>query len=571
MSRLPVRVALGLSLVIALQSCTRGRPEGEPAPDAGRPAGPAERPAMDEAFREGRLPAGLSEGAPIDGGTLTIRTNVEPAHLMYLIEPDGWLSRIVNHNLNESLVRADPRDHPNYRIIPELAEGWDESADRLTSTFQLRKGVRWHDGRPFTAADVKFTFDRLLDPVVRASSLRSGFEALEKVEVVGEHAVKFTWRRPYVFSLRRLADVPILPAHAFVGFEGARFNDAPYKRAPIGTGPYRFESWVEKTAITLARNDDYWGKKGHVAKVVYRPVEEANVAQQLLLRGEIDLDVNLTSEQYVEAEKEPKLVAQYHRVKTWDSNFGWVGFNLQRALFQDVRVRRALAMLLDREKVRATLLRGVPAAANCVFYHLGPACDPATKQVDFDPAAAAKLLDEAGWRDTDGDGLLDKGGAKASFTVTFPAGISVNEQLLLVWKEQLRKAGVELQLSKIEWSVYTGKLRSHEFDACLLAWMGSIEDDPRQVWHSSQSADGSNYVGYQSPEADALIEQIRAEFDEGKRQALYRRLNARIVEDQPYVLLFHQPKRTLVSRRLRGVYESPIESYQVRDVWIAAP
>jgi peptide/nickel transport system substrate-binding protein len=101
--------------------------------------------------------------------------------------------------------------------------------------------------------------------------------------------------------------------------------------------------------------------------------------------------------------------------------------------------------------------------------------------------------------------------------------------------------------------------------------MGSIEDDPRQVWHSSQSADGSNYVGYQSPEADALIEQIRAEFDEGKRQALYRRLNAKIVEDQPYVLLFHQPKRTLVSRRLRGVYESPIESYQVRDVWIAAP
>ncbi len=557
-----------LATLVLLAACTRGMVETPAAaPDAGARVAAA-RAGLSEAWREGKLPEGLEAGTPVPGGTITIRMNLEPGHLMYLIEPDWWLSRIVNHNLNESLVRPDPRDHPRYQIVPELAESWEESADHLTHTFRLRKGVTWHDGKPFTSADVKFTYERILDPAVRAASLRHSFQDLESVTAPDPHTVVFKWKKPYVFAMRQFGDIPIYPAHAFAGHEGAKFNEAPFKRAPIGTGPYKFESWVEKSAITLARNDAYWGKKGHVDKLVYRPVPEPNVGQQLLLRGEVDSDMVLTSEQYVEAEKEPLLVDAYHRLKIWESNFAWIGFNMKRPFFEDVRVRKALIKLFDREKMRQTLQRGVPANANCVFYHLGPNCDPATKQVEFDPAGAVADLAAAGWKDTDGDGLLDKGGKPFRFTALYPAGNPVNEQHMLAWKDQLKRAGIELELNKIEWAVFTGKLRSHEFDVCMLAWVGAVENDPTQIWHSSQTEDGSNYVHYASPKADALIEQIRGEFDETKRQALFRALNAQIVEDAPYLLLYHMPKRTLLHRRLRGVYESPIESPQYREMWV---
>ena len=515
-----------------------------------------------------KLPTEATLAEPVPGGTLRVRINTEPAHLGYLIEPDWWLSRIVLHNVNESLVRPDPRDHPRYQMIPELAESWEESADHLRFTFQLREGVLWHDGQPFTSRDVKFTFDKLLDPAVRAGALRQGFADLEAVEAPDEKTIVLRWKRPYPWALRQLGGVPIYPAHAFAGLDGQGFNEAPFMRAPIGTGPYRFEGWERGVAITLSRHDGYWGRPGHVDRMVFRVVEEANLAHLLLLRGELDVDLALSPEQFLGAIHEERLLARYHRFAFFDANFSWIGWNLRREPFSDPKLRRALAMLFDRESVGRELLGGIALPANCVFFHQGPQCDEQTHQPAFAPAKAAAALETAGWRDTDGDGVRDKDGLPLRFAVLVPAGSTLNEQMMLAYQAELRGAGVAMEVERVEWAVLTERLRTHDFDACTLTWFGEIEEDPSQLWHSSQSAEGSNLVGYASPRADALVESIRAEAAPENRALLFRQLNATIVEDAPYLLLFHMPRRGLVHRRLRGLYESPLESLQYRDLWI---
>ncbi|MGI5861729.1 MAG: ABC transporter substrate-binding protein [Myxococcales bacterium] len=556
MCRRPALYALALALALT-QGCKRS-PETQ--------SKPAFEP--ESCCVAAKLPTEAAKSEPVRGGTLRVRINTEPAHLGYLIEPDWWLSRIVLHNVNESLVRPDPRDHPRYQMIPELAESWEESGDHLRFTFHLREGVRWHDGRPFTSRDVKFTFDKLLDPAVRAGALRQGFADLEAVEAPDEKTIVLRWKRAYPWALRQLGSVPIYPSHAFEGLEGQAFNEAPYMRAPIGTGPYRFESWERGSAITLARSDDYWGRPGHVDRMVFRVVEEENLAHLLLMRGEIDIDLALSPEQFLGAIREPKLLARYHRFAFFDANFSWIGWNLRREPFTDPKLRRALAMLFDRESVGRTLLGGIALPANCVFFHQGPQCDPETHQPAFDPAQAAAALEAAGWRDTDGDGVRDKSGRPLRFAVLVPAGSALSEQMMLAYQAGLRSAGVAMDVERVEWAVLTERLRERDFDACTLTWFGELEEDPTQLWHSSQAAEGSNLVGYASPRADELVEAIRAEADPEKRALLFRRLNAAIVEDAPYLLLFHMPRRGLVHRRLRGLYESPLESIQYRDLWI---
>ncbi|HEY0839548.1 MAG TPA: ABC transporter substrate-binding protein [Vulgatibacter sp.] len=564
---------VALALVVAATSgCwSRGRTAEEKAADREAElakAAPSVPEWIDGPWRDGVLPESVVEGNPVPGGTLTVRIKSEPGSLGYLIDSDWWMSRIVLHDLTESLVRADPRGHPDYPLVPELAESWEESPDQLRHVFRLRKGVRWHDGRPFTAKDVKFTFDRIRDPTVRAAKLATVFVDLDSVETPDDHTVVLRWRQPYVWALRKLADIPIYPAHAFEGVEGAAFNTAPFLRAPIGTGPFRFGSWEEKKQIVLLRNDDYWGRKAHLDRVIYRVVQEPNVGHQLLMREEIDVDIDLSSEQYVQVAQERKLFDRYHRVKWFDANYSFIGWNVERPVLSDPRVRNALTMLLDRERVRTTILAGLNLAAECIFYFESPACDSGVQQAPYDPAAAVRLLESAGWSDSDGDGVLDKDGLPLRFTISIPNASQWVEQMLLVYRQSLRRAGIEMEVQKLEWSVFIQRLRAHELDAGILAWIIDLESDPYVLWHSSQIERGANYTGFRDEEVDRSTEVMRGEVSKEARMALARRINEIVIRDNPQTLLFHTPRRGLVHRRVRGLYVSPMESFQFRDVWI---
>jgi peptide/nickel transport system substrate-binding protein len=560
------RGAIAIALLVAAAGCTCAG--GGPAGSGSRVEAPARAPVPDEAWLEGRLPESVWQGTPKPGGTLTVRLHAEPPHLSpHLLDPtDLVATRLTLGRVYETLLRIDAADHPRYRLLPSAAESWEESADHLVYTFRLREGLRFHDGEPVTAHDVVATLDRILDPAQPTASARSSYTDVKAYRALDDHTFRIELHRPYFLFFRQLATtLPILPRHLIAKGE---FRRNPIHRAPVGSGPWRFESWSAGREIVLARNEAWWGRKPWLERIVFRIVPDHTVATQLMERGEIDLMTQIQHAAWAGMARSPRLVRDYHRVRFYPKNYEWVGWNQRRPFFADARVRRAMALLFDRDGFNRSALHGLERPTTCHFYLESDACDPALAPLPWDPDQARALLAEAGWRDHDGDGVLDRDGTPFRFTLLVPAGSVFANKLTLVLKESYRRAGIEMDIARAEWGVFIRRIHDRDFDACTMAWGDTdVESDPFQVWHSSQAASGSNFVGFRHARADRLIEQARVEFDPGRRAALYRELGRILEAEQPYMFLNVRPDLDAVHRRVRGVRPS-LNFYDFDAMWI---
>jgi peptide/nickel transport system substrate-binding protein len=576
-----IRWVLCAGLLLASAACTRGKEKA--APTGTGPSAPVTvvvpgqsgtGTGMDSGsgsdWDEGRLPAALMQGEPRQGGEVTVRIPIEPPSLNTLVDSDWWAARMTEHNLYESLIDIDAYDEPEFKPTPELAERWEVSEDQLTYTFFLRKGVTWHDGQPFSAKDVIATFDKVQNPGTKCAHVRSFLEELESYVAIDDFTVRFKWKRPYFLTLDSFADVQIQPAHVIGKLTPAQYNEAatnPINRAPVGTGPFKFVEWQANQKIVFARNDAYWGPKAHLERLVFRPVPDETVAEQLAERGELDVFNQPGEEQWVAMAKNAKLREQFNRARAFDANYAWIGWNVSRPMFADKRLRRAMTLLIDRPGLIGKILHGLPRPTTCHFYYKAPECDPAQTPLPFDPVEGVRLLDEAGWKDSDGDGIRDKGGVPFRFTFMIPSS-SVNAgRMATLMKDQFGRAGIDMAIQKVEWSAFSKRLRTHEFDACTLLWGSGPRSDPTQIWHSKSVEGGSNYIGYKNPKVDSLLEQARVSFDPAARTALYREFGAILHDEQPYTFLYIRPRLALVHAKLRGVKDT-LMSWQYRDWWI---
>lgn len=568
-------MAVVVALVLA-GGCTRGKRHSDAPAEAKPAASTAEQkpaPTVEgDAWSRGVLPDEVLQGEPRSGGEVVIAVMQEPPSLNTLVDSDLMAAQLTEHHIYQALVRVDPYDDPRYRIVPELAERWEVSEDRKTYTFHLRSGVRFHDGTPLSSRDVVATMDKLMDETTRAAHARSNFAELQGYEAPDASTVVFRWKRPYFLALDTFAGLPIQPAHVIEGLSGTQYNEAadnPLNRHPVGTGPWAFDRWEANQKIVLRRNEHYWARPAYLDRLVVRFVKDATVRIQLAERGEADLVARLLDEHWARTET-PAIKQRYHRVKSYDASYSWVGWN-QRAkpFFADRRVRTALTQLIDRPGLAEKIFAGLPRLTTCHFYFASPDCDPSLKPLPYDPAAAARLLKDAGWVDHDGDGTRDRDGVPFAFTLLIPASSQTGEAIGTKAKEDLSRAGIDLDIQKVEWSVFTRRLREHEFDACYLGWGGSARQDPTQVWHSAEREKGSNYVGFADAEADRLIAGARVTLDDDARSAMYRKLGAILYREQPYTWLWVAPRLDLVSRRISGV-RSSLYWWQFEDWWIAA-
>jgi peptide/nickel transport system substrate-binding protein len=554
-------------------ACTHGKRQSAgatpsaPAPSASAAPAAAEA-ALDPDWQAGRLPAAETEGTPALGGELVVRLDADPPSLNVLLDPDRYAAWVVRHRVYQGLVRADPYDDPEYRIRPELAESWEISPDGRIYTFHLRKDVKWHDGEPFTARDVIATMDKIRDPKTKAASARSYFEELQSYAAPDPFTVVMTWKRAYFLTLDAVSDVTIQPAHVIGKLSAVQYNDAatnPLNRHPIGTGPFRFASWESHSKIVLERNDAYSGRKPYLDRVVFRIVPDFAVALSLAERGEIDLLYKVTSEQWVHLD--PALQQHWFRSRFYSSNYGWIGWNETRPWFGDKNVRRALTMLVDRPGIIDKLLFGLPKPVTCHFYWASPACDPNLKPLPYDPEAATKLLDAAGWTDHDGDGVRDKAGQAFRFVFMLPSSSLEAARWAAKVKEDLAHVGIEMALQQVEWAAFLKRLTAHEFDAATLFWASDARGDPTQVWHSSGIQGGSNYISYKNSTVDKLIEDARVTLDTGARDALYRKFGAILHDEQPYTFLYVRPELDLLNKRIKGA-RATLYWWQLEDLWI---
>ena len=497
---------------------------------------------------------------------LVIHMEVEPAHLVVMLRRDFWALRIASDNIFESLIRINPR---TYRLEGELAKSWQTSDDGLIHTFQLRKKIRWHDGRPLTAADVKFTFDKLMDPQVRAAATRATLAPyIKHYAQLQPYTFRIVCKEASPFFLKALSVLDILPAHLL---RKGDINTHPFLRKPVGTGPYRFVSWKSRRQIVLERNGRYWGPVPKIPRLVFRLVGNAEVALKLARRGELDFLPRIKPAHWVGQVRSDKAFDRlFVKTRHYPPGIMFIILNQRRALFQDTRVRRALALLLDLDTITSKILHGLMQRAGAMYWFKDPEYDKSIKPIPFDPQRAAKLLAEAGWRDSDGDGVLDRQGKKFRFTFLTVASSKNMQRWLTIYQQQLRKAGIQMSINPMDWRPYIDRLQKHKFDAgAMLMRLTGPHTDLYYQLHSSQAAQGQNYGGYKNPAADRLLESIRTEMDHARRRRMSLELQQLLSREMALIPLFSEMAPGLVSRKVRGVYTSALW-YQPRD-WHLRP
>ncbi|PYS53594.1 MAG: hypothetical protein DMG13_11775 [Acidobacteria bacterium] len=534
-------------------------------------------------------------GTPVSGDWVIVRYEGEPDTLNPIISTSS-LANYAMYGVNgsgiyEFLMTYNPGDWTLTKAM--LAEAPPEiSADHLTYTFKIRGGIKWHDGKPLTAEDVLFTFKATMCPLVDSAAPRSWLSDLKDIKLDGE-TVRFFMGKPNVYNILALANtVPIIPKHVFdpeglldsfmladiTGSKGKtdpkikkfaeQFNAHPNNRAPVGTGPYKFEKWDTGRELVLVRNDDYWGKQAYLDRIVIRIIQDYPAALTALKSGEVDFQTRLLPIQYAQQTSGAAFDQQFVKTKYSIPGYAYIAWNEVRPFFKDKHVREALTMLLNRQQIIDTVRFGLGRIAGSPFIPASGDFNPNIKPWPYDPKRAAELLDEAGWKDHDGDGIRDKDGMKFKFEFLGYPGSTLIPQLMPILREELRKVGIEMTERTIEFNVLSQNLKDHRFDAASLGWTTDLIQDPYQLWHSSSASNrGSNYVNFKNPESDRLIEQARLEFDAEKRKQLYWRWQELIHEEQPYTFLYYQEEAAAYSKRFQNVTWWPLRPGYDLNSW----
>jgi peptide/nickel transport system substrate-binding protein len=498
-------------------------------------------------------PSGVStkENPGDDGDWLVWNLDGEPENLNEITSTSLYARDVTSGMIFESLLEYDP---DTLTMRPLLAESYSVSKDGLEITIRIRKDVHFSDGHPLTADDVLFTYKTIINPGVDAASLASYYKDIDRVEKISDFEVKFIMKRTYFLSLEFTGGMSILPKHIYEFKDPNEFNK--HISNPVGSGPYVFEKWDVGREIVLRRNENYWGAKRKLSKIVFRIITNDTAAVQAMRSKNIDYMRPMPA-QYTELSNDKEFTKDVRCMSYWHPGVGYfyIGWNEDRPFFKDRNVRLAMTHLVDREKICKYLLNNPDAKIPTgPFYIYGKQNDPNIQPWPFDPEKAKKLLDESGWIDHDGDGIRDKNGVPFKFNYMISSGLSLHEQIGKLVKDEAAKAGIEVTLDPYEWSVFIQKLHDRQFDAVNLSWGGAVEEDPYQIWHSSQIGQGgSNYIGFNNAEADAIIEEARKTLDDDKRNALYHRFHKILHEEQPYTFVYTRPEQRFLDKRFENV------------------
>ncbi len=512
----------------------------------------------------------------VQGGSLTTPISADTANLNYLINNDAYAAEF--YSLCNSSLAERNYEHPE-NFEPMLAESWTVSEDKKSYIIKLRPQVYWQSyidpesGREvapelLTTGDFKFFTDVVRNTDVNASALRVYYKDLDCIEIIDDLTMIVRWKNAKYGNMSATLTMMPLPKHFYCGadgkFDGKKFNnDHKRNRMIVGCGAYRFVKWDKNSRLIFERNENYWGKNYGIMppleKLVYEFIQHPNTRYQALLAGSIDQSP-LTPEQWtVKSTGEEFAKANLRKYRYLSSSYFYIGYNLKNPLFQDKKVRQALTMLVDRERIIRDIYKGEaeqvigPFAPNSVYY------DRSIKPFPCDVEAAKKLFAECGWQDTDNDGILDKDGRKFVFSILAVASHPIQEKMLPLIKENMAKAGVDMKIQTIEWSVYVQRLMTRDFEVCTLGWTSPIDPEPYQLWHSDQAdvEGSSNHISFKNKKADELIEKLQFTFDMNERIKIAHEFQQLIHDEQPYTFLFAPYALNAVSERYRNFRQFP--------------
>jgi len=468
---------------------------------------------------------------PQTGGTLVMSYGGDPRSLNPLYA-QGANDLFITTLLADPLILGG-QDWGS-SIEPALAESWDISDDGLVYTFHLRQGVKWHDGTELTSADVLFTFEAVQqedNAILSRANLIQGDQPLQ-VEALDDYTVQVTLNEPDATILTALG-LPIVPAH---GFDSTSIVDAPYNTNPIGTGPYKFVEWNTGESITLEANPDYWRGAPCVDRIVVRFIEGPDNLANALLAGEIDY-APLDGADLAPFQDSP----DFQVVTVRRDLMRYIGINTQSPIYSDPAVRRALSVGVDRQAVIDTAAGGFGIIPDSVFtstvfmYEQGR-----NEPYPYDPALAQQMLADAGWTDTDGDGILDKDGTPMTLKLVYYGPWPLMQAIAPVVYDNFRSLGIDVELDPLDEGaafeqIYNNQNVEKPYDATLDGWglYGTEPDHYRQYM-----IEPTGLFAYDNPEITALFDEGRRETDPDARYQIYAEADRLLWQELPMIPLF---------------------------------
>ena len=495
-------------------------------------------------------PAALAGEGPQPGGQVVVATLADVTTLNeYQSSGDAGEADVI-----DLLFPALMVEQPDYQLhppsfAPRLATAWEFSADNRDLTFHLRADARWSDGTPITAEDVRFTFLAQKDPRVDSVGMEIK-DFIRDVEVVDPHTVRFHFSRVYPYQLMDANDGHIVPAHAFGKVPFDKWRTTDFEKILVTGGPFRLAAHIPQQTIVLQRDPTYWNApRPYLDRLVFRILPDMAGQLAQLFAGDVDLVPSVAPQEAdrVVADHDLRLVEYPSRL------WGLVGWNNRRPLFADRRVRRALTLGINRKALVDTVFRGHAKLATGPVLSTMWAFDRSLPQLPYDQAQAAALLAQAGWRDANGDGILERDGKPFAFDLLYPAANTLRRQMALLIQADLARLGIKVRPVQVEFTSLISRAEAGDFDAVLWAWEEATKIDLTSTWSTPSPGQGSNnFIGYSNPEVDRLIAVAREEPDYTRAKVLLDRIQEAIVADQPVTFLYEANRLVAINRRIEG-------------------
>ncbi|MBQ7626093.1 MAG: hypothetical protein IJS87_03435 [Rhodocyclaceae bacterium] len=515
--------------------------------------------AAPDAFARARAAAAQPDFAL--GGTFLRTFGTGLKTITPLISADAYASEVQGYVLETLLTR----DADTLQWQGMLAERWEVSPGGLNFTFWLRPGLQFSDGSPLTADDVCFSYEFLMNEAIAAPRLRAYYERIRKVEAIDARTVRFVFDEPYFDALALAGGMEVLSRKFYEPWlkKPREFNES--RGLLFGSGPYRLAdplNWrPDQGRVELERNPRYWAPvEASFDHISWRVMENDSARLAAFRNGETDLYSARPREyRQLQADAQISAHARHFEYMSPTAGYSWIGWNQSRGgkptRFADVRVRRAMTLLTDVERIINEIFLGYAVPAVSPFAAGSPQHDPAITQPVGGLEAARKLLAEAGYAERNGDGILrDAQGKPFEFELVFFQNNEDTRQIVLLLRDLYARAGIIMKPVPTEWAVMLERMNQRDFDAITLGWTSGIEVDIYQMFHSSQIADGGdNFIGHRNARLDAAIDAARSETDEERRMAHWHEAERLLVEDAPYTFLVRGKSLVFVRDRLANV------------------
>ncbi len=514
-------------------------------------------------------PDPLADPRAVPGGRIRVFAGAAPKSLNYLLDNNSFSAQVFGL-MFESLLSGTSLS-PDH--APGLARAWTVSADGRTFTFEIDPAARWSDGEPVTAEDVCWTFRKIVEPSSLAGAFKMELEVFDEPVAPEPLVVRVTARETHWRNFGAFGGMPVLPKHVF---ETNDFNRIHFD-FPVVSGPYRLGPLRENVSLEMLRRPDWWAATRppnlhtlNFDTIDFRFYAERENAFEAFRKGEIDIFPIYTARiwaQEIRGERFDKNWIVRQAVRN-HSPIGFQGFamNLRRPPYDDVRVRRALALLLDRAALNRTLMFN-PYFLHRPYYEdlYDPEHPCENPETPYDPAEAARLLDEAGWKADPKTGLRSRDGTP--LVVRFLTRDSTTDKFLAVYREALRGAGIQLEVERKDIASWFRDMDAYNFDMTWAAWGAGLYKDPESLWSSAEAArpSGNNITGFADPRVDALIDAQRAEFDVAKRHEICRQVDRILTEACPYVLLWNADSTRLLYWNRFGVPPTVLSKFGRED------